>query len=162
MVRQADLSTCIQVTVFFPLRVWLASVILLAEADATNTSFPAVQMLYFVTRSSEIIGIHLKHNYLYYNNTVNQDIKHQCLFSKLAASRFASDNSLLYTINQDIKHWCLFGISSQNGCLILRGAYFHGVLIDACNFPIACSGSELAVICLGLEVLFLLITVQCL
>ena len=109
MVGQADLSTCIQVTVFFPLGVCIASVILLAEADTTNTLFPAVQMLYFVTRSSEIIGIHLKHNYLYYNNTINQDIKHWCLFSKLAAR---------------------------------MGAYFHGVLIDACNFPIATVGAN--------------------
>ena len=27
----------------------------------------------------------------------------------------------------------IFEISSQNGCLFSRGAYFHGVLINACN-----------------------------
>ena len=30
-------------------------------------------------------------------------------------------------------------ISSQNGCLFLRGAYFHGVLINACNILAAVS-----------------------
>ena len=33
----------------------------------------------------------------------------------------------------------IFEISSQNGCLFLRGAYFHGVLINTCDFLLACS-----------------------
>ena len=31
----------------------------------------------------------------------------------------------------------IFEISSQNGCLFSRGAYFHGVLMNACNFLVA-------------------------
>ena len=33
----------------------------------------------------------------------------------------------------------IFKISSQNGCLFSSGAYFHGVLINTCNFLAACS-----------------------
>ena len=32
-----------------------------------------------------------------------------------------------------------FKISSQNGCLFSGGVYFQGVLINACNFLVACS-----------------------
>ena len=44
------------------------------------------------------------------------------------------------------------------------GAYFHGVLINACNFLVAgsCVGMGLAVYILGLQVPFQRISVQCL
>ena len=50
------------------------------------------------------------------------------------------------------------------GCLFLRGAYFHGVLINTRNFLVArsCVEMGLAVHILGLDVLFQLISVQCL
>ena len=44
----------------------------------------------------------------------------------------------------------IFEISSQDGCLFLRGAYFHGVLINGCNFLAVYSCVDrLAVIYLG-------------
>ena len=45
------------------------------------------------------------------------------------------------------------------GAYFQRGAYFHGVLINTCNFLVArsCVGRVI----LGLEGLFLLISVQC-
>ena len=50
----------------------------------------------------------------------------------------------------------IFEISSQNGCLFLKGAYFHGVLISACNILVArgCVGDGIALHILGLEVHF--------
>ena len=52
----------------------------------------------------------------------------------------------------------MFEISDE--CLLLRGAYFHGVLINTCNYFVACS-------CVGTvyfrpKVIFLLIPLQCL
>ena len=46
-------------------------------------------------------------------------------------------------------HGCLFSRGAYfHGCLFSRGAYFHGVLINTCNFLVACSyvGTDLAVI----------------
>ena len=44
------------------------------------------------------------------------------------------------------------------GALFSRGTYFHGMLINASNFL---CGNGLAVYILGVEVLFLLIFIQC-
>ena len=39
-------------------------------------------------------------------------------------------------IPMHIKQTCKL---NKNGCLFLRGACFHGVLINTCNFLVACS-----------------------
>ena len=46
-----------------------------------------------------------------------------------------------YTVNRDVKHQCLFSNLAAR-----MGAYFHGVLINACNFLVArnvnCVGTD--------------------
>ena len=52
---------------------------------------------------------------------------HYCVSEILLTSKF-SQTTVLYKI---------FEISNE--CLFLRGAYFHGVLINTCNFFVVCS-----------------------
>ena len=56
-------------------------------------------------------------------------------------------------LHRDIKYRCLFSKLAAR-----KGAYFHGVLINAKSVQMY--GMELAVIFLGVEILFLQITVQ--
>ena len=57
----------------------------------------------------------------------------------------------LYSMNREVYRKigilstsAYFEISSQNGYLFSRGAYFCGVLINPCNFLVACS-------CVGMD-----------
>ena len=73
---------------------------------------------------------------------------HYCASKILLTLKF-SQTTVLYKI---------FEISNE--CLFLRGVYFHWVLINTCNFFVACS-------CVGTvyfrtKVIFLLIPLQCL